>query len=481
MGRLEQILNDQFGYSSFRAGQKEVIEAVIKGQDVVTLLPTGSGKSLCYQLPAYALAGSVLIISPLLSLMQDQVEQLKLLGEKRVIAINSFLNWQDKKLAFANLSAYRFIFVSPEMLTTENFQHAIADVNLALIAVDEAHCISQWGFDFRPQYLKIGQLFNNASRPPIIALTATATTEVIDDIKKYLSMMEPFEWIAPVDRKNIAYQLVKLAHSAEKITWLENNVQNDNGPGIIYTQSRKRTIEFANLLLGKGIRAAAYHAGMEQEDRQLIQHQFLHDEIQWIVATNAFGMGVHKADIRQVIHDHIPSAVANYMQEVGRAGRDGQQALATVLYCEHDEQYTQNIVLMDYPTPFQIEQYAVFQAANRPVNEMLDEQLIRETTLRILMYWMEELKTTQAVIHQIDALMTNKVAELGHLVTILINNGCIRQQLSDYFGQQLTEKPENCCSICGLQQDIIMKKQQKTTYFEETMSWEQRMHDIFPM
>lgn len=477
---LEQLLKKHFGYDDFRQGQKEVIEAVIQGKDVLTLLPTGTGKSLCYQLPAYILGGSTLVISPLLSLMQDQVEQLKRFGEKKVVAINSFLTGEERGNVYNQLHTYRFIFVSPEMLSNPFFQNALKRVNLSLIAVDEAHCISQWGFDFRPEYLQIGELFNNSQRPPILALTATATSKVLVDIESYLLMKNPFKWLANVDRPNIAYQVVQISDYREKLNWLAQHVAHTIAPGIIYTQSRKKTEEYASVLREQNIRVAAYHAGMEREDRQLIQHQFLTGELEWIVATNAFGMGVHKSDIRQIIHDHLPSTIGSYVQEIGRAGRDGEQSFATLLYSPDDERLTKSVSLMDYPNLFQIEQYHQFVLNGQSPKIMLTENMITETSFRILSYWMDKLQP-QDVMKQVELLSMDKVREVDKLRHILLGQQCIRQQIIAYFEQSLVQKPAICCSVCGQINESIPQKQMIRVDKKRELSWESRFVQLFPL
>lgn len=253
---LEQLLHKHFGYSSFRPGQKEVIEAILQGNDVIALLPTGMGKSLCYQLPAYALQKPILIVSPLLSLMQDQVEELKRFGEKRVVALNSFLAPTEKRYALHFLEQYRFIFTSPEMLLQRQVQEKLAQIELGLIVVDEAHCISQWGFDFRPDYLRIGEWFAKENRSPILALSATATSKVVQDIRETLSLRTSFEFMYNVDRPNIHLGRVLLEDKAEKAQWLMRHVKETAGPGILYVPSRKRAQQYCEAFLQAGIRTA---------------------------------------------------------------------------------------------------------------------------------------------------------------------------------------------------------------------------------
>ncbi len=289
---LEQTLAKYFGYTTFRPGQREVIEAILAGKDGIALLPTGMGKSLCYQLPGYILQKPVLIVSPLLSLMQDQVEQLKRIGEKRVVALNSFLSLTEKRYALHFLEQYRFIFTSPEMLLQQQVQEKLAKMELSLIVVDEAHCISQWGFDFRPDYLRIGEWFSQEKRPPVLALSATATQKVVNDIRTTLSLHAPFEFMYNVDRPTISLGRVVFADRADKAKWILQHIKETAGPGILYMSSRKRAEQYSEAFTQAGLRVAAYHAGYGAEDRQFIQQQFIDGELDWIVATNAFGWGL---------------------------------------------------------------------------------------------------------------------------------------------------------------------------------------------
>lgn len=477
---LEQYLKQHFGYDSFRVGQKEVIEAVIAKRDVVALLPTGSGKSICYQLPAYVLNGSVLVISPLLSLMEDQVEQLKKNGEKKVVAVNSFLTGNQRNRVFANLSNYRFIFVSPEMFSTTIFQNAIRNVNISLIAVDEAHCISQWGFDFRPEYLQIGEFLNRENRPPILALTATATAKVMEDIQYYLRMNEAEKWISPVDRPNITYQVTRTNNQAEKNIWIVDHVVETIGPGIVYTKSRKKTMEIATLLKEKNIRAEAYHAGMEAQDRQLIQHQYIAGELDWIISTNAFGMGVHKPNIRQIIHDHLPSNTASYVQEVGRAGRDGEQSYATLLYCNEDDQFTKSVSTMDYPNDYQIELYEHYRKQSLNPNNMIADQLITETSFRILHYWMSRFSIEEVKV-KIQQMQLEKINEVELLKNSLLGEQCIRNGLNRYFGQETENKPQLCCSNCGLPDSFIPNQPKQLLNMTDKLLWKERITQLFEL
>lgn len=467
MDQLQHILHTRFGYTEFREGQREIIERILSGEDVVAILPTGMGKSLLFQLPAYLMEGAVLVISPLLSLMQDQVEQLKMLGEKKVVAINSFLSFEEREEALSRLRTYKFIFTSPEMLQNEYFQQRLSNIPLAFIVADEAHCISQWGFDFRPDYLRISKSLQAFQHVNVLALTATATTEVIKDIKNTLLMTEPFEYIHSLDRPYIAYESYQVEHQKEKLDFIINRVTNTTGPGIIYSQSRKKTQFYAQELQKKGVKVSYYHSKMDQEDRILIQQQFQQGHLDWICATNAFGMGIHKDNIRQIIHDHIPTSIANYMQEVGRAARDGEQSIATVLYMQSDVEQAYFVAMQEFPDEQDIE---IAYRRNEHVE-------LSETTQRILDYWKKEL-SEQETINLFKRIRQNKWREIQELYTLLQNDICIREQLLAHFGQKLISKPQNCCSKCTLNLQKIFQLHEKTTDATTKLDWKIRLNSL---
>ncbi|PTY82567.1 hypothetical protein B5V90_19640 [Heyndrickxia sporothermodurans] len=312
--KLYDHLNKQFGYDMFRIGQEEVITSVLEGKHTLAVLPTGTGKSLCYQLPGYLLKGIVIIVSPLLSLMQDQVEQLKINGEKRVTALNSFLESKERKQIIHSLQNYRFIYTSPEMLTNNEILQKLKQMEISLFVVDEAHCISQWGPDFRPDYLNLSMIRSELKNPTTLALTATATEDVRADIIKHLNLDNVNQLIYSVDRPNIALVVEETTNYNDKVNKLLQFVKQLQKPGIIYFSSKRLTEEMAALLRNNGIaQTAAYHGGMDREQRILIQQQFLHNQLQVICATSAFGMGVNKENIRFVIHFHMPYQLDSYL------------------------------------------------------------------------------------------------------------------------------------------------------------------------
>lgn len=461
---LKQALQRYFGYENFRQGQEEVITQLLEGKDVVALLPTGTGKSLCYQLTGKVKGAPVLIISPLLSLMQDQVNQMKKLGFKRVIALNSFLTREQFSQALTQLPSYDFIFTSPEMLQNDLVTNKLRAMPLGLIVIDEAHCISEWGHDFRPDYLRLQAWLNYYNRPPIVALTATATPAVLADIKHVLHIEHASTYIAPIDRKEIHLQRKWFTTAQEKVNWIEDYVSTTLGPGIIYTSSRKRAEQLAELLRKWHITVAAYHGGVNNEDRQLIQEQFLADEIEWIIATSAFGMGVHKTNIRHIIHETMSPTLSSYMQEIGRAARDGQDALATVLCTQADYDVLQ-FLTDTLPNEHMIAQY--YAGVDQPLRE-LDE--------RLLAYWHAIYAYDEAIEYR-NALRLSKQRAFDATKNYMETSSCLRTTLVQYFGQT-AQTIHACCSNCGLQ-DASFKELRRITHLSmQTPHWTLRLQQM---
>lgn len=445
--KVQQILAEKFGFNSFRPGQEEVIRDVLKNRSQIAILPTGSGKSLCFQLPAYLLDGTVLVVSPLVALMEDQVARLKQQGEKRVAALNSFHTYQEREQIIMNLPRYKFIFISPEMLTVPKVAHAIRQTKLALIVVDEAHCISQWGFDFRPDYLRISEFLKTLSNPLILALTATADQKVIEDISSYLNLEAPSLHIYSLDRPNLSYMIQEVNSEEEKTEWLIQRLKKSTGPGIIYVSSRKRADQLAELLKGEGERVTSYHAGMEQEDRAFVQAQFLNGDLEWICATSAFGMGIHKNDVRQVIHEHVPATIANYVQEVGRAGRDGNLSTTSLIYTVDDIRKTRFITHEDYPKDDEIRLFGRLVREGKSVDEAAQLAQVSETGKRMLHYYFERMSIDETIA-KVQQQRIEKENELMKMLGLMESNECIRAQVLQSFGEHLAEKPEVCCGNC---------------------------------
>lgn len=332
--RALEVLQSTFGYQSFRTGQEQVIEEVMLGNDVLVLLPTGGGKSLCYQIPALLLPGVTIVVSPLLSLMRDQVDALQTSGVAATF-LNSSQTPQEQQQVCRALGdgKYKLLYVAPERLMQWDFLQALQDLPIDLIAIDEAHCVSHWGHDFRPEYRQMGQLKQHFPNTPMIALTATADLATRDDIVLQLAMQTPFVFKGSFDRPNIRYMQ---AQKYKPMDQIRRFINRQDGNGIVYCNSRKKTEQVSANLSSQGINAAAYHAGMDASIRDYVQRAFIRDDIDVIVATVAFGMGINKSNVRYVIHYDLPRSIESYYQETGRAGRDGMPAEALLLFDEKE-------------------------------------------------------------------------------------------------------------------------------------------------
>nr|MCU0750957.1 RecQ family ATP-dependent DNA helicase [Akkermansiaceae bacterium] len=332
---LPGLLKQYFGYDSFRPLQEEIMAATLDGRDTVAILPTGAGKSLCYQLPALAREGLTVVVSPLIALMKDQVDQLLAAGVSATY-LNSSLDGEEMRLRQAGLDVgdYQLLYVAPERLLSGDFPQKLAGWNVGAIAVDEAHCISEWGHDFRPEYRQLASLRERFPGVPFIALTATATPRVREDIIAQLRLREPQVFISSFNRPNLSYRVIPKEKSIRQVWEFASARPQDSG--IIYCQSRKSTEALAAALVDEGISAVAYHAGMPPEQRSINQDAFLRDEARVVCATVAFGMGINKPNVRWVIHADLPKNVEGYYQETGRAGRDGLPGDCLLLYSRGD-------------------------------------------------------------------------------------------------------------------------------------------------
>jgi ATP-dependent DNA helicase RecQ len=334
LNRATEILHQVFGHADFRPVQKEIIESVLTGKDTLALLPTGGGKSLCYQIPGLTLDGICLVVSPLIALMKDQVDALKAKGIKAA-AIYSGMSYReiDRTLDNCIYGDYKFLYVSPERLKAELFIERFRQMKINLIAVDEAHCISQWGYDFRPPYLEIALIRPSHPKVPVLALTASATPQVCADIMEKLEMKKPAEFHQSFARKNLSYSVRLVENKLEKGLEILKRI---DGTAIWYVRNRQGTHQIAKALGQMGISAAAYHAGLSMLDRAKRQESWMRNEVRVMVSTNAFGMGIDKPDVRVVIHSDLPENVENYYQEAGRAGRDREKAYGVLIVNRQD-------------------------------------------------------------------------------------------------------------------------------------------------
>ena len=397
----QEALKNYFGYDSFRPGQDTVVSAILSGRDALAIMPTGAGKSVCYQIPALLLPGLTLVISPLISLMQDQVKGLSAAGIPAAY-INSALTEPQirKALQLAAQGSYKIIYVAPERLESPAFQEFAAGADISMLTVDEAHCISQWGQDFRPSYLRILDFIDTLPKRPIVsAFTATATREVKDDIAATLRLQDPAVVITGFDRPNLYY---RVETTRRKDAFVADYVRSHPGEsGIIYCATRKNVDAVQEMLQGEGIAAARYHAGMTNEERRQSQNDFIYDAAPVIVATNAFGMGIDKSNVRYVIHYNMPQSMENYYQEAGRAGRDGLPSQCILLFSSQDIMI--NRFLLD-----------------RKETEDLDEDAAE-------------------LLRQRDNQRLQSMANYCH------TTGCLRNYILRYFG----EAPAEPCGSCG--------------------------------
>lgn len=398
-----QILKTYFGYDSFREGQEEIIDTILNGRDALAIMPTGAGKSLCYQVPALLLPGITLVISPLISLMQDQVKSLNEAGIHAAYINSSLTEGQiSKALSFAARGVYKIIYVAPERLETASFLNFALHTPISMVTVDEAHCISQWGQDFRPSYLKIVDFVEQLPGNPIIsAFTATATEIVKNDISRILKLKNPNIVVTGFDRENLYYQVEHLT-GKQKDIFIQNYIkEHANESGIIYCATRKNVDTLYEKLLKQGVSVTRYHAGMNNDIRKKSQDDFIYDRASVVIATNAFGMGIDKSNVRFVIHYNMPQSMENYYQEAGRAGRDGEPARCILLFSTQDV--------------------------------MISKMLLGSKDFEGMDF------------QEIEQVRQQDFRRLQLMEGYCMTTSCLRNYILEYFG----EKPEKPCDNCG--------------------------------
>ena len=413
----EEILKRYFGFDSFLEGQEQIISTILSGRDVLAIMPTGAGKSICYQVPALMLPGITLVISPLISLMQDQVKGLNEAGIHAAYINSSLTETQiSKALKYASEGVYKIIYVAPERLESREFMEFAARVEISMVTVDEAHCISQWGQDFRPSYLKITEFVKNLAKRPIVsAFTATATGEVKDDILCMLQQIQPEVVVTGFDRKNLYFSVEGMKRKDDYI--LDYIKQHPTDSGIIYCATRKNVDKLFELLFKQGIPVTKYHAGLDTELRKKNQEDFIYDRTPVIVATNAFGMGIDKSNVRYVIHYNMPQSMENYYQEAGRAGRDREPAQCILLFSVQD-------IMIDK---------LLLEKKEFEGLEPEDIELAKQRDIRRLRVMEGYCKTT----------------------------GCLRNYILDYFGEKTYKPCDNCGNCHREYQEVDMTAEAK--------------------
>ena len=402
------ILSEHFGYQEFRQGQERMIEAALAGRDSLAVMPTGSGKSICYQVPAALFEGLTIVVSPLVSLMADQVRALKEAG-LRGSFYNSTLKprVRPEVLRRALAGWYDVMYIAPERVSDPAFRAFAAQANVPLVAVDEAHCVSQWGQDFRPSYQQIASFVNTLpTRPPVMALTATATARVRTDIVQLLGLRGPIVQISGFDRPNLRFACLELTPKRRE-QWLVRYIRSHPGDaGIVYATTRKKVERIAEMLSDNGIPAAAYHAGMGDRERTEVQRQFVNDDVLVLVATTAFGMGIDKSNVRFVVNCGLPLSLEEYYQEAGRAGRDGDPAECYLLWSRGD--------------------------------------------IRTCHFFIDNVEAEGLAPEDRERVIASKERLLGEMIGYAMSTSCLRRRILRYFGQDVTQMVEGChnCSIC---------------------------------
>ena len=394
----------QFGLTAFRRGQEEVVSAVIAGSDVLCIMPTGGGKSLCYQLPTMIREGTTIVVSPLIALMKDQVDALLNLDIPTTL-INSSISADEQWTRIQNMrnGQYKFVYIAPERLRSSSFMQAIADTNIQLLAVDEAHCISQWGHDFRPDYARLGRFRQRLGNPQTIALTATATNHVRDDIARVLNLETPSTFVSGFARENLALNVESVSSNHARDLQLIEFLNSNDGAGIVYASTRKNCEQIVELLQRSLDRKIDfYHAGLTAEKRRDVQERFMSGEVPVVVATNAFGMGIDKSDLRFVLHYNLPGSIEAYYQEAGRAGRDGKISNCLLLYSYQDRFIQEFFIENAYPSRAVVKQvYDFLRAIDADPIEMTLMEVKEELGLAV---GTEAISTCESLLEKAGAL-----------------------------------------------------------------------------
>lgn len=472
---LTAVLKEKFGFDSFKPGQAEVLEALTAGKNTLAMLPTGGGKSLIYQMMGNMRDGLVIIVTPLLSLMQDQVARLNYAGEPKVVALNSTLPQDARRTILRSLDQYKFLFVSPEMLGQTVVQSSLRKVKINLLVVDEAHTIVSWGPDFRPDYLALPQVHKKLGQPQLLLLTATATPKMMTDITVPFGLPESdwFIYRQSVDRPNIYLHTETLANEGQKRERLADLVRQLQGPGIVYFSSRKLATSMADWLAeNTGRRVAAYHAGLDTMSRYRIQQQFMLGQIDVIAATSAFGMGIDKDNVRYVIHYHLSNDLANYLQEIGRAGRDGEQSAAILLYVPGDENLQLNMIDGTIPNREVVMGY---------YDKRFGADEIGRDKANLLDFYAKQGMNPDEVATMFETRRQQRQQDLYNLVNYAKSDAGLRRQLLDHFGDdaQSNDDAESVGVVDWHPEELALVATEAPTELAGVTDWRTQVAKLF--
>ena len=472
---LTAVLKEKFGFDSFKPGQAEVLEALTAGKNTLAMLPTGGGKSLIYQMMGNMRDGLVIIVTPLLSLMQDQVARLNYAGEPKVVALNSTLPQDARRTILLSLDQYKFLFVSPEMLAQTVVQSALRKVKINLLVVDEAHTIVSWGPDFRPDYLALPQVHKKLGQPQLLLLTATATPKMMTDITVPFGLPESdwFIYRQSVDRPNIYLHTETLANEGQKRERLADLVRQLQGPGIVYFSSRKLATSMADWLAeNTGRRVAAYHAGLDTMSRYRIQQQFMLGQIDVIAATSAFGMGIDKDNVRYVIHYHLSNDLANYLQEIGRAGRDGEQSAAILLYVPGDENLQLSMIDGTIPNREVVMGY---------YDKRFGADEIGRDKANLLDFYAKQGMNPDEVATMFETRRQQRQQDLYNLVNYAKSDAGLRRQLLDHFGDdaQSNDDAESVGVVDWHPEELALVATEAPTELAGVTDWRTQVAKLF--
>lgn len=493
--KLEEQLHKHFGYPSFRPGQLEVIQYVMRGESVLGMLATGGGKSITYQLPALLLPGITVVVSPLISLMMDQVQQLRAIRRVPATYLNSTLEQRDSREILKEIErgTYKLLYISPEKLQQPYIQTVLRRVGVALIAVDEAHCISQWGHDFRTDYLRLPEVIEKLGKPPVLAVTATATSAVQKEICEILGIQHDHIVQQPLNRDNIAIERIAVTGESERRLQVLQLMDRLRGPGIVYCSTRQAVDVLVASYQLEGKRSIhGYHGGMNNMERMMIQTQFLAGELDIIVATNAFGMGIDKSDIRFVIHCQMPASLEAYAQEIGRVGRDGKPGYAALFYVWEDVQIHQHMIEKEYPTRQQLKQFIELLMRNEPFTpELLASIDMTQDMAELLLFYAERVgiqsrneaavslepdklrKYEEAMMSELQVRKRLKQQKLVEMLDYVQEREvCLRKRINHYFGDSAVGFTLQCCSSCGLNRSVYEAEEVPRTKEAQEENWD---------